>query len=75
MFGRLLDWYIHFPGLLPYNGICYVHSLCVQLLRSPILAGESLWHRTRNRITQLLQTVPPIFGWVAITFGITHILV
>jgi len=37
---------VHFRGFLPSDGICQVqHSLCVQVLRSPILAA--LLHGTR----------------------------
>jgi len=42
MFGRLLGWYtMHtFLGLLLLREFCQVqHSLCVQVLRSPILAA------------------------------------
>jgi len=59
------------------------NSLCVQVLRSPILSAllhgtrvvgvsESLQrHRpTRNRITEVQQRAPPIFDWAAITLGI-----
>ena len=74
--------HIHFPGLLPVMEFSHVkNSLCVQLLRSPILAAllhgtravgvsESLWRRTRNRITELSQRPPPILGWATITLGI-----
>jgi len=57
------------------------NSICVQLLRSPILAAllhgtravgisESLRRRTRNGIREFSQRTPPIFGWVAITLCI-----
>jgi len=42
MFDRLLGWYIiyTFGGLLPLTEFCQVQSsLCVQVLRSPILAA------------------------------------
>ena len=56
-------------------------SFCVQVLRSPMLAAllhgfpaaglsQILWHGTRNGITELSQTAPPIFGWAAIALGI-----
>jgi len=48
LFGRLLCWYTiyTFSGALAPDGICHVqHSLCVQVLRSPILAA--LLHGTR----------------------------
>jgi len=49
------------------------NSLCVQVLRSPILAAllhgtrtaavsHTLWRGTRNGITELSQTAPPIVG-------------
>jgi len=48
-FGGPVFWntvYIHFRGFLPRNGVCHLqNSLCVQVLRSPILA--SLLHGTR----------------------------
>jgi len=57
------------------------NSLCIQALRSPILAAvlhgtraaavsQILCHGTRNGITELSQRAPPIFDWVAITLGI-----
>jgi len=80
------------PGLVHYiyifgdcsslAEICHVqYSLCVQVLRSPILvallhgtpaAGVSqpLRRGTGNGITELSQRAPPIFCWAAITLGI-----
>jgi len=78
------------PGLLHciLGGYCPLtefhhvqNSLCVQVLRSPVLAAllhgtpaasisQTLRRGTRNGITELLQKVPPIFSWAAITFGI-----
>jgi len=80
------------PGLLHYiyifGGSCPLtefwqlqNSLCVQVLRSRILAAllhgiraagvsQTLWHGTRNGITELSQRAPPIFGWAAIMLGI-----
>ena len=57
------------------------NSLCVQVLRSPILeallhgtrtaaVSHTLWRGTRNGISELSQTAPPIVGRAAITFGI-----
>jgi len=57
------------------------NSLCVQVLRCRILAAllhgtpaagisQTLRCSTRNGITELSQTAPPIFGWAAITLGI-----
>ena len=88
IFGRLLSWYTiyTFWGLLPpdLTEFCHVqNSLCVQVLRSPILAA--LLHGTpaaglsqtavsykewNNGITELSQTAPPIFGRAAIRLGI-----
>jgi len=56
------------------------NSLYVQVLRSPILAAllhgtpaadvtQTLRRGTRNGITELSQTAPPIFGRAAITLG------
>jgi len=33
--------------------------------------SQTLWHGTRNGITELSQRAPPIFGWAAITLGIS----
>ena len=57
------------------------NSLCVQLLRSPILAAllhgtpaagvsQTLRHGTRNGMTVLSQRAPPIFAWAAIMLAI-----
>jgi len=67
--------YIHFWGLLPPDEILpgVQTSLYVEVLRSPILAAslcgtqaagisQTLWHPTRNGITELLQRAPPMFG-------------
>jgi len=42
------------------------------LLHSTLVVGvsQTLWHGTRNGITELSQRAPPIFGWAAITLGI-----
>jgi len=58
------------------------NSLCVQVLRSSILAAllrgtgavgvrQTLRLGTWNGITELSQMAPPIFGWAAITVGIS----
>ena len=74
--------YIHFRGLLPLTEFCQVqNSLYVQVLCSRILAAlphgtpasgvsQILRRGTRNGITELSQTAPPIFGTAAITLGI-----
>ena len=57
------------------------NSLCVQVLRSPILAAllhgtrpvgvsQTLRRDTGSGITELSQRAPPILGWAAITLGI-----
>ena len=70
MFGRLLGWYITYTflgGFCPLTEFCQVQtSLCVQVLRSPILAAllhgtrpvgvsQTLRRGTRNGITELSQ--------------------
>jgi len=72
---------IYILGTLPPNGILPAAKVCVQVLRSPMLAAllhrtraaatsQTLRRGTRNEITELSQTAPPIFGWAAITLGI-----
>jgi len=68
-----------FGDFCPLMEFCQVqNSLYMQVLRSPTLAtllhgtpaagvSQTLRHGTRNGITELLQTAPPIFSWVAIT--------
>jgi len=82
MFGRLLGWYTiySFSGATEF---CRVqNSLCVHVLPSLILAvllhgtpaavaSQTLRYGTRNGITELSQRAPPIFGWAAITLGIS----
>jgi len=86
MFGRLLRWYTPCTfgggGSCPLTEFCQLqNSLCVQVLRSPTLAAllhgtqavgvsQSLRHGTRNGITEVSQTAPPIFGRAAIMLGI-----
>jgi len=69
-------------GSCPLTEFCQLqNSLCVQLLRSPVLAlllhgtrivgiSQSLRCGTRNGITELSQRAPPIVVRVAITLGI-----
>jgi len=68
MFGRLLGWYTVyiFGGSCPLTEFCQVqNSLCVQVLRPPVLAAllhgtgavaisHTLRHGTRNEIMELL---------------------
>jgi len=85
MFGRLLGWYSVYTflgGFCPLTEFCQLqNSLCVQVLRSPILAAllhgtpaagvsQTLRRGTRNGITELSQRAPPIFGWATIALGI-----
>jgi len=74
--------YIHFPGLLPRNGILprakftFRPSLAFSYIGSVTARHASSGRarkfaaRTRNGITELSQTVPLILGWAAITLGI-----
>jgi len=78
----LVHYIYIFRGPLSLTEVCQVQtSLCVQILRSPILAAllhgirpvgvnKTLWCSTWNGITELSQTAPPILGWAAITLGI-----
>jgi len=72
-----------FGGSFPLAELFQVqNSLCVQLSLvfsygsvtaqhfSSGHVSETLQRRTRNGITELSQTAPPIFGWAAITLGI-----
>ena len=85
MFGRLLGWWYTiytFWRLLPLTEFCQLqNSLCILVLRSPILSAllhgtraaavsQTLSRGTRNGITELSQRAPPVFGWAAITLGI-----
>jgi len=36
----------------------------------PAAVTQTLWRGTKNRITELWQRAPPIFGWAAIMLGI-----
>jgi len=74
--------YIHFRGLFPLTEFCHVqNSLCVPSLAFSYIGSvtvrhsssgvsQTLWHGTRNGITELSQRAPHIFGWAAITLGI-----
>jgi len=78
----LVHYIYIFQGSCPPTEFCQVqNSLYVQVLRSPILAAllhgtpaagisQTLRRGTRNRITELSQRAPPIFGWATITLGI-----
>jgi len=66
----------YIQGLLPLTEFCHVqNSLCVQVLRSLILAA--LMHGTPAaklcgvvQGMELSQRAPPIFDWAAITLGV-----
>jgi len=84
MFGRLLDWYIVyiFGRSCPLTGFFPGVKFALRPTLAAILHGtpaagvsQTLRRGTRNGITELSQTAPPIFGWAAITFDIGHILV
>ena len=78
----LVHYIYIFGGSCPVTEFCHVqNSLCVQVLRSPILAAlllgtravgvsETLWRYARNGITELSQMASPILGRAAITLGI-----
>jgi len=77
MFGRLLDWYtvwiMHFWHSCPLTDFCKVQNLlCVQVLRSPILAA--LLHGSRvvgdSQTLRRWAKGAPIFGKAAISLGI-----
>jgi len=81
-FPVLVQYTYIFRVFCPLMEFCQVQtSLCVQVLRSPILAAllhgtrpvgvnQTLRRGIRNGISELSQTAPPIFGWAAITLGI-----
>jgi len=74
----LVHYIYIFGGSCPLTAFCHVqNSLCVQVLRSPILAAllhstpavgvsQTLRRGTRNGITDVLQRAPPIFDRAAI---------
>ena len=71
-----------FRAFAPWRSFARCKILYVQVMRSPILAvllhgtpaesvNQTLQRDTRNGITELSQRAPPIFGWAAITLGIS----
>jgi len=79
MFGSLQGWYTIYTflgALAPLTEFRHVqNSLCVQVLRSPILAAllrgtPAAGRGARNGIMELSQRAPPIFGRAAIMLGI-----
>jgi len=74
--------YTFLGALVPLTEFCHVQNpLCIQVLRSPILAAllhgtpaagvsQTLRRGTLNGITELSQRAPSTFGWAAITLGI-----
>jgi len=79
---RLVHYIYTFGCSCPLTEFCQVqNSLCVQVLRSPILAAllhgtgavgvsQTLRRGTRNGIRDLSQRAPPTFVWAAITLAI-----
>jgi len=85
IFGCLLGWYTiyTFWWLFPLTEFCHVQNIhfasksrvllhwqrhCTALQLRAL--AKLLRRGTRNGITELSQTAPPIFGWAAITLGI-----
>ena len=80
---RLLHYIYIFWASCPLTEFFQVQNLLyVQVLRSPILAAllhgtpaagisQTLRCGTRNGIRELSQRAPPVFGWAAITLGIS----
>jgi len=78
---------VHYIYILPPNGICHVqNSLCVQVLRSPILAAllhctpaaglsHTLRRGTRNGIKELSQRAPPYSAGRSSRWASAHIRV
>ena len=79
----LVHYIYIFRTVAPWRNFarCIIHFACkscvivywhAALLHSTPAAGlsQTLRRGTRNGITELSQTAPPIFGWVAITLGI-----
>jgi len=77
---RLVHHVYILGGSCPLTEFCQVqNSLCVQVLRSPVLAAllhsssgrqKTLRRSTKNGTTELAQRSPPIFAWAAISLGI-----
>jgi len=77
----LVHYLYNFGGSCPLNfARCKIH-FASQVLHSPILAvllygtraagvSQNLRHATRNGITELSLTSPPVFVWAVITLGI-----
>jgi len=82
MFGRLLEYYtictcIHIhSGILPrakftlHPSLAFSNIGSVTAWQSSSGRQQKFGHHTRNGITELLQRVPPIFGWATITLGV-----
>ena len=79
----LVHYMYIFRAVAPWRNFarCIIHFACKSsvivywhtvLLHSTPAAGlsQTLRRGTRNGITELSQTAPPIFGWAAITLGI-----
>ena len=87
MFSRLMGWYavyVHFGGSCLLTEFCQLqNSLCVQVLRSPILAAllhgtpamcvvQTLRRGTRNGITELLLLLISNKGRYLYSEGVHH---
>jgi len=84
IFRRLLGWYTTytFLGTLAPKGnlpaaiftlrpsLAFSYTSSVTARTPAAGVSQSLWRGTRNGITELSQTAPPIFGSAAITLGI-----
>jgi len=83
LFPGLVHYIYIFGSSCPLTKFCHVqNTLYVQVLHSPILAvllystpasgiSQTLLRGTKNGITELSQTAPPIFGRAAIKLGIS----
>ena len=81
---RLLCWYTIYTflgALAPWRNFAHCRSHFTSKLAFSYIdsvtahtpaacVSQTLQRGTRNGITELLQRLPPIFGWAAITFGI-----
>jgi len=85
MFGRLLGWYTIYTfsgglwppgGILPganftlYSSLAFSYIGSITTRHSTSGRQPTLRRGTMNEITELSQTAPPIFCWVAITLGV-----
>jgi len=78
----LVHYIYIFGGSCHLTEFCQLqNSLCVQVLHSPtlevllhgtqaVVVSQTLWHGTRNGITEFSQRAPPVFGRATIRLGI-----